>query len=459
MSSRLISLYHASPVFVQNLLATGYGAKERLLRYGGRYRRYFREIEAAQWWTAEQLQAEQDRRLQRLVAFCHEQVPYYRELFDSLGVRPGDIRTASDLRCLPVLEKETVRQAPERFVPRRAPERLVPQTTGGTTGTPLRYYATPSAIQYNYAMYEARFRRWAGVAFGERMASINGRMIVPAGQSRPPFWRYNAAFNQLYMSPYHLSDAHLPAYVEKLADFAPRVIVGYVSTVHAIARFILERGLVGQVRPHAVLVSSETLFGWMRAEIEEAFGCRVFNGYSMGELVAFISECEAGSLHISPEYGVVELVERDGATELLGTGLMNYAMPLLRYRTGDQVAPGDGSPCACGRQLPTVRAIEGRMDDGVVNPEGVRVGPAALSLAFQGVPFLKEAQIHQQSPDRIEVWINTAPEFSAAGRDLLIRELRSRLGGTLAIELVPVDAVPRTSGGKRRLVVSTLGRR
>src|SRR5207253_1247659 len=217
--------------------------------------------------------------------------PYYRKIFSSLRLRPEDIRTVADLAHLPILEKETVREAPERFIPRQLPEKMIAQMTGGTTGKPLRYFVTPNAIQYNYAVYETRFRNWAGVKFGERMASINGKAVVPIEASAGPFWRYNLAFNQLYLSAYHLSDENLPSYIRRLQSFRPQVIVGYVSTVHAIARYIVSHNLAGLIRPKAVLVSSETLFDWLRADIETAFQCKVFDGYSLGELVAFISEC------------------------------------------------------------------------------------------------------------------------------------------------------------------------
>jgi phenylacetate-CoA ligase len=335
----------------------------------------------------------------------------------------------------------------------------IAQTTGGTTGRPVPYFTTPSCIQFNYATYEARFRRWAGVEFGDRMVTINGKPIVPMTQIGPPYWRHNLAFNQLYVSAYHLSDTNLPAIVERMAEFRPRVIVAYTSAAHRIARFINDQGWNGRVRPRAILVSSETVFDWQREDMERAFACKVFNGYSLGEPVCFVTECPEGSMHVSPEYGVIELVESDDGHEIVATGLINDAMPFLRYRTGDLAEPGDGAPCRCGRGLPTIGAILGRVDDMVVNPEGVTVGPAALSLAFQAVPNLREAQIVQDGTDRIKLSLAVTPAYGAADEQFLLAELRKRLGLRLVIDLVYVDAVPRTSGGKQRLVVSSLRRR
>jgi len=276
-------------------------------------------------------------------------------------------------------------------------------------------------------------------------------------QEGPPFWRHNLAFNQLYVSAYHLSDKNLPSIVDRIAAFAPRVIVAYVSTVHRIARFINEGGSSGQIRPRAILVSSETLFDWQRADIERAFGCKVFNGYSLGEPVCFVTECADGGMHISPEYGVIEFIEADGAQEIVATGLINDAMPMLRYRTGDTGSPAnDDAPCRCGRKLPMVGPIAGRVDEMVATPEGTAIGPAALSLAFQSVPNLRESQIVQDSSDAITLKLSVSPEYRPADEQFLLAELRKRLGSRLAIHLDYMPAVPRTVSGKQRLVVSNL---
>ncbi len=452
--------YRRSPVIAQHAMATAFGVKERILRYGGRFRTYCDEVDRGQWLSQAALDDVQAARLRAMVAFSVDHVPYYRKLFAELGLAPADITTAVDLQRLPVLDKETVRADPDSFRPVGLRERALPQSTGGTTGTPLRYWVTPSAMQYTYATYEVRFRNWAGVALGDRMATINGRKIVPIDQTKPPFWRHNLAFNQIYLSAYHLTDENLPAYLGQLEKYRPEVIVGYVSSVHLLADYINRHGLEGAVRPRAVLVSSETLFPWMRADIERAFGCKAHDGYGLGELAAFITECNHGSLHISPEYGVVEGVETDGEERLVATGLFNQAMPLLRYDTGDVIEFADPSKrCACGRELPVVDKLLGRADDYVVTPDGRSVGPAPLSLAFQSVPGIREAQIRQDDPSSVAVLLVVGPDFGIDQQDQLDRELRERLGPEVAIDYDRVEAIPRTTWGKRRLVDSRVGRR
>jgi len=453
----LSDLYQRAPLPLQEVFATGYGLRELPRRHGGRYRRDTRDLDVRQWWAEEELSRDQDSRLRAMVTWCAARVPHYRDLFAELGIDAREVRTVADLSLLPFLDKEQVRADPDRFVPDGPHAKLVPQTTGGTTGTPVRYWATLAAVQANYATYESRCRSWAGVRFGQRMASFHGQPIIPESQRGGPYWRRNLAFNQRYFSVYHLNSSTLRDYVEELARFDPQVIAGYTSAVHRVARGLIDSGDIGRVRPSAVLVSSETLTPPVRADLELAFGCRVTNAYSLGELVAFISECDHGELHVSTEYGAVELVDTVAGTEIVATGLINRGMPLLRYRTGDLAVLSPDVPSRCGRGLPMVAEILGRVDDVVRTPEGATVGPAPMSLAFQRVPNLRRAQVRQDSVQVLTVLLEVDAAFGTEDEAFLVHELRRRLGSTIELVIEHVETVPRTSGGKERLVVSSLG--
>ncbi len=453
----LSDVYQRAPLPVQNLFATGYGLRELPRRHGGRFRRETADLSVREWWSAEQLEADQRSRLTSMVTWCAARVPHYRDLFAELGLDPRDLRTVEDLATLPILDKETVRADPDRFLPDGPRPRLVAQTTGGTTGTPVRYWATLDAVRANYATYEARVRAWAGVRLGQRMASFHGQPIVPEAQRGGPYWRRNLAFNQVYFSVYHLNASTLGEYLAELERFSPQVVAGYTSAVHRVARGLLDAGDVGRVRPTAILVSSETLTPAVREDIETAFGCRVTNAYSLGELVAWVSQCDHGELHVSTEYGVVELVPTATGTEIVATGLINRGMPLLRYRTGDLAVAGPGGPSACGRGLPVLADIIGRVDDVVHTPEGATVGPAPMSLAFQRVPNLRRAQVRQDRVEELQVLIEVDDRFSTEDESFLVAELRRRLGPTIELRVERVATLSRTSGGKERLVVSSLG--
>jgi phenylacetate-CoA ligase len=158
---------------------------------------------------------------------------------------------------------------------------------------------------------------------------------------------------------------------------------------------------------------------------------------------------------VSTENGVVELIERDGGSEIVASGLTNFGMPLLRYRTGDLAVAGT-EPTRCGRGLPVLAQLIGRIDDVVRTPEGSVVGPAPMSLAFQKAPHLRRAQVHQDSVDRLEVLLEVTDAYGPDDQAFLESELRRRLGTSIGLDFQIVDAVPRTRGGKERLVISSL---
>lgn len=453
----LNEVYQRLPVPGQNLFASGYGLRELSRRHRGGYARAVADLERRERWSPEQLVRDQAARVRSMATWCATRVPHYRDVFAELGLSPEEVDSPSVLSVLPTLEKEAVRSEPERFLPDGPRPRLVPQTTGGTTGTPVRYWATLDAVRANYATYEARCRRWAGARLGQRLASFHGQPIVPERQRGGPYWRRNPAFHQTYFSVYHLNQDTIGEYLDELARFRPEVIAGYTSAVHRIAVGMIDAGQVGRIRPAAVIVSSETLTPVMRRDMETAFGCRVTNAYSLGELVAFVSECEHGELHISTEYGVIELLDGPLGTEIVATTLINQGMPLLRYRTGDLAVAADAGTSSCGRGLPVIHEIIGRVDDAVRTPEGATVGPAPMSLAFQRVPHLRRTQVRQDRVEELLVLVEVDDEFSADDETFMVGELRKRLGPTIRLVVEHVDELPRTSGGKERLVVSTIG--
>ena len=111
-------------------------------------------------------------------------------------------------------------------------------------------------------------------------------------------------------------------------------------------------------------LQSETMSKERRKKIEELFGARICDFYALQEKCACISECEHGRMHINAEYGVVELIPIPNSPycEIVATGFLNPAMPLIRYNTHDLAIAGKGT-CPCGRALPVVESIQGRFED------------------------------------------------------------------------------------------------
>ncbi len=304
--------------------------------------------------------------LRRVVAHAYETVPFYRRRFDEAGVSPADIRGHADLVKLPLLTRDDMRAHFDELRSTGPPGRAMREGhTSGTTGTPLTVGYDHDTVWMTYAVFDRHYR-WAGCRFGrggDRMAVARGNVIVPLTQTAPPFWRVNSVQNQLLLSSFHLSRTNLPAYIEALRAYQPAVVDGYPSTLYVLAKYLQTVGETLPVR--AAITSSETLYDFQRALIEERFACRVFDYYALAERVVFSGECEAHEgRHVAMEYGIAEVVDDDGRPcppgvegRLVGTSLHNLAMPLIRYVTNDRTAFLVDRADAAGRTIgwPTSR--------------------------------------------------------------------------------------------------------
>ena len=312
-----------------------------------------------------------------------------------------------------------------------------------------------------YALFEARWRGWHGVSRKNRWAILGGKLVTPVSESRPPFWVWNPAMRQLYMSAYHLSPVILPHYLEALHRYRIEYLWGYSSALHALAEAALGSGTMVPMK--VAIANAEPLFPYQRVAIEKAFDCSARETYGMAEAVCGAGECESGYLHLWPEAGILEILGEDGAPiaggtpgEFVCTGLVNEDMPLIRYRVGDRgLAPIDGTKCSCGLTLPLLPGVDGRCDDVLVTTDGRRVG--RMDPVFKGGMPILEAQIVQLARDHVRVKVVPANGFDSAWEADLRRRVKDRLGDML-VDVERVREIPRGPGGKFKAVVALVER-
>jgi len=306
---------------------------------------------------------------------------------------------------------------------------------------------------------DRRQKAWGGMGEDEWLGMLLGRVVVPVGARRPPFWRVNAVHRQVWFSSFHLSGENLPRYVDEIRRRGLSYLEGYPGTLFILARHLVLRG--ERLPMRAVFTSSETLHPAQRETIEAAFGCPLFDFYGHAERTVFAAECEHhDGKHLAEEYGVAEVVDDDGNPVpdgvpgwLVGTSLHNAAMPLLRYHTGDVTAIRRGA-CACGRTLARIESVTTKAEDIVATPDGRLLAPVSLTHPFKPFPQILESQIVQERLDHLLVKIVPSSELTAEHEASLIALLAERMGPGVEIELRRVDAIPREPSGKFRWVVS-----
>ncbi|MGE0757826.1 MAG: phenylacetate--CoA ligase family protein [Pirellulaceae bacterium] len=449
------TLYNRSPIAVQSALINAWGMAWYMRRCGKWFAAKITQLRANERLTHSEFRSLQLESLNRILEHAASS-PYYADLFSrSLMSRP--LRSLDQLSEFPTLSKQFLRSNPKSLLTSKPERGTIILNSSGTTGTPTDVYYTKRFHQEGAAYFQARLRDWAGVSSRDKRAMFGVRRVCPREQNHPPFWRHSFIENLAYFSIYHISPANLPHYARHLREWQPKLVMGYPSALNLIAKFMIESDQRMQAK--ALITTSETVTSDARKTLEQAFGCKLFDQYGAVENTHFVSQCEYGRYHVSPERGIIEILEGDSPCppgkpgRVVVTGLENTLQPLIRYEIGDAAYWAEDQCCPCGRQMPIIGGVEGRYEDYCETPDGRRF--LVFDPVFNGIKTIKEGQVIQESPDRFLVKVVATDDFREEDRQLMIANFR-RLVGELCVRVEVVKSIARTSNGKFRAVVNQM---
>lgn len=419
--------------------------------------RRLRALERAQWWDAGRIRARRDELLRRVVETAWRDVPFYRDLLDSAGVRPADVRSPEDLAAIPIVTKDMLREGYPERVTRETGRRTYDAATSGSTGK--NFYVREDAATAGW--YRASFMLalgWAGWRIGEPHLQLG--MTTARSLDRRLKDRF---LGTIYASAARLDDASLDAHLDRLEADGVRHVWGYPGSVTCLARRARERGWRGPMS--TVVTWGDTLFPHYRSEIEAAFGCRVTDTYGCAEGIQVAAQCGADArYHLFELDAVVEVVDGEGRNvapgetgALILTRLHAGPMPLLRYRVGDAGALADPAErCPCGRGFALLEGIRGRDTDIVVTPSGNRLIVHYFTGILEHFREIDEFQVVQDDPAAIRVRVVPAAGYGPETAGRISEALRAG-APDLGVTVEPVSAIPLTPGGKRRFVIGPGG--
>ena len=404
-------------------------------------------------WVHQERQAEA---LQRITALACRDTEFYARRFAEAGAGTS-IRTLEDLRKLPVLTKHDIRaHGPDLMARGAAGQRLLEFRTGGSTGVPLILFISEE-ISHQRNAAARRSNLWSGWKVGEPVGAVWGNPHLP--RSIKDHLRRDLLDPVIYLDTMALSPASVRAFALEWRRERPTLLFGHAHSLYLLARTVAELG-IDDIRPRAVLSTSMMLLAQERQVIETVFGLRVFDRYGCEEAGLIGCECERHQgMHINADHLIVEFLREDGEPAAAGetgfvvvTDLINDVMPLIRYRVEDMAAP-IAELCGCGRGLPLMDRVAGRLADFLVRRDGTRVaGVSLIENTLTKVPGIEQMQIVQEALDHIVV--RMIPEARAAGdsRPALQHYFAATFpGARVDIDLVP--AIPREANGKHRFAI------
>ena len=301
---------------------------------GRRTFRNLRELERSQWLAPDDIRALQRTKLQALLSHAQSNTPFYRRRFAEAGVDIRDPDPIGVLGRLPPLQKREIRASLDDMLWHDAPGGVFEHNTGGSTGEPLIFYFDRRRQGYDQAA-RIRSHRWFGVDIGHRELYIWGSPIESNRTDRVKHLR-DVLFNHRLLTAFDMSPQRMDQYLDEFDRYGPVCVFGYPSSIALLARHARSSGR--QLDTHhlrAVFVTGEVCYPHDREAITSYFGVPVADGYGSREAGFIAHECPLGSMHITAENVIVEIIDNTGEPvpvgetgEIVVTHLDTYAMPL-----------------------------------------------------------------------------------------------------------------------------------
>jgi phenylacetate-CoA ligase len=431
-----------------------------------RGQRVFRHLEflnKSQYWSDDRLAELQLKKLKHLLAYARASVPFYQEAF--FGIPDSAIAELRDIRKLSFTTKVDLKTRHHSMVTRERLRGLTNKTTGGSTGEPVTIPKTRDAMAWELAA-TWRGYSWAGIEIGSRQGRLWG---VPFGaRDRMRAILIDFVANRRRCSAFSFGEKELEAYTRKLERFRPHYLYGYVSMLEEYAKFFQRKGSRPPFALTGIVSTSEVLMDYHRRLLEEVFGTKVYNEYGSGELGSVAHECEHGSMHVSAENMIVEVMdaaricEEDEVGELVITELNNFAAPLIRYRTGD-FASWSSKKCRCGRAMPVIENLHGRAYDTLASKDGRRFHGEFVMYIFEEAQRrgfgVQGFQVVQTDLQRFLVRIVPGSDYNAQTEEFIRGYFVERFDPEVVLTFEHVTRIERAASGKMRLIVGMQGGR
>ncbi len=427
----------------------------------------YRLLKRSEYWAPDQFLQYQANNLAKLLRHCAEHVPIYQNIFKTKDILSKFISPENSFELLsqiPVLQKNFFRENSIEFCSNEW-ERYKPKkiSTSGTTGTPLTVYWDKGSNVMEFCSIQ-RLWRWAGFHPGQPFLDIRSRLLddnenhlIETDGIR---YQYNWKVRGLEFSSDLINDQTIQPYYNVLLHYRPKLVRGHPQSILHLAN-LLEKHQLLDWKPACITTASEAVYDFQRRRIDDAWGVPVLDSYGLKEHNVFIAQCPAGSYHIYPEYGIVEILDDqdkpvDAGVEgwIVATSLHNYAQPLLRYNTLDRAVAGDGQQCSCGRTLPVIDRLVGRIDDCLITPDGVRY--SGLSFAFFGLKGLHKARLTQIDFKKVIVEVVVDSNFDQSQQEILLKNLERKVNGKLIFDIIEVNDIIQETSGKFKFVVSKI---
>ncbi|HEV8548646.1 MAG TPA: hypothetical protein VGQ57_06450 [Polyangiaceae bacterium] len=374
-------------------------------------------LEQSQWQRAEVRRVRELAELKGLLLYAGTNVPYYRELFQTLRFDPRAVTSVSDMNALPLLTREIIRERYADLVDPAHRGKNLKKGTSGSTGTPLKFEYSRQSECWRQAV-KVRSYAWAGYRPGRK--TFYYWAAVSAGKPNLKARVDRTLRREVFLDSMRQDDASRRAALAAFRRLRPEVVVCYTQSCAQFARWIVDNDL-RDWDDVPVICGAEAVLHADRTMLEKAFGPQVFETYGSRETMLMAAECDAhDGMHLSEENLLLEVVQAGEEVpagdvgDVVVTDLHNYGMPMIRYANGDLARRATDEPCACGRSLARLSRVDGRRADTMIDGDGNAVPGIVFHVLFSDArrELIRQFQAVQNARGEVTLKVVRGRDFA-----------------------------------------------
>ena len=395
-----------------------------------------------------------------LVEYAWNDIPAYRKYWSDNGFDPSQFKSLDDVRKIPKIDKNFVREHLEDMVPNSYDRaRLSLVRTGGTTGMPMQFYID----QYVARPKELAYQLWGGWHYWghrqgrDKVVTMRGARIKDSLIRKGIYWQRNPRENGILLSSFHILEETYPLYLNKLRDYKPRFIKAYPSSIAAFCHLMRKHGDKGIEGLKGVICSSETIYDWHRSLVRETLGVEILSFYGHSEKAVCAYQNKDGNMEFHPLYGYTEflddqgrnITDTEGSAYVVATSFDNTYFPFIRYETDDRIdVLSDGTPMIAERIL-------GRKQEFVYDRYGNKLPFTCNDEVIWGIEGIVAYQYVQQEKGKLELLLQVDSSFEENRvAEIIARSEEIFMNCTIAIQFV--NQIEKTMSGKFRYLIQNV---
>lgn len=405
---------------------------------------WYKSINSMQKWSPEKIKSWQQAKLHDLLTTAYDHSCYYHELFDKIGIKPNDIKSIEDLKIIPPLTKEIIRERMDDILlDTKDNYNYKLGATGGSTGNPTKYYKDNNSWGFDNA-YNITMWKQTGYRYGDKFLALGSSSIFPTNKKsfvHDLFYRMKGKtpFNAMNMS-----DEILENCLNVILENKIHYIYGYASSIFLLAKYVIDKKYQNKLSIKACFPTSEILTDTYRNVIKQAFNCSILDSYGAhdGGIVAH----NLGDGFKVGYNCIVQLKDKENNQgSALLTDLTNMVFPFIRYELGDELKMGQGYNSFFNGQV--IEKVIGRTSDIIELSNGRKLTGPGFTILFKDLNIIGY-RILKTGPLELTIEIVKNQNYTEAEEKLIIDTLHKHAGADCSIKIVYVEEISKRANGK-----------